>query len=385
MLNFLVMPKIRYYISGHGLGHASRSCQIINTLRHRHPDVAVEVVSAAHEWFFRGFLDPSVPLRRAQLDIGVLQRDSLRMEEARTLGAYRTFLPERALLVAAESASLRASGVTLVACDIPPLALAAARAAGIPGVGIANFTWEWIYEDLAARHGDFDDVLSSVREDYRSASAYLRLPFHGPFPAGISCENLPLVARRAQLSRAAVRKRLGLVDGRRLALISFGGFGLQDCDFSALASLRDWVFVSEARPGAPAANFIVPPPQGLAYPDLVAAADVVVTKPGYGIVSEAIANGTAVLYTSRGEFREQDLLVAGLRRYARARFISNEQLLRGDWGADLDALLQQPLPDATPACDGDRVAADRLAALARDPGYLGGPPASRSLDRHSHG
>jgi len=52
--------KIRYYISGHGLGHASRSCQIINALRRRHPGIAVEVVSSAHPWFFAGFLDPSV-------------------------------------------------------------------------------------------------------------------------------------------------------------------------------------------------------------------------------------------------------------------------------------------------------------------------------------
>jgi hypothetical protein len=35
------------------------------------------------------------------------------------------------------------------------------------------------------------------------------------------------------------------------------------------------------------------PPAALSYPDLVAAADVVVSKPGYGIVSECVANGDA--------------------------------------------------------------------------------------------
>ena len=48
---------------------------------------------------------------------------------------------------------------------------------------------------------------------------------------------------------------------------------------------------------------------GLRYEDLVRAADVVVTKPGYGIISEAIANDTALLYTSRGRFVEYDVLV----------------------------------------------------------------------------
>ncbi len=53
------------------------------------------------------------------------------------------------------------------------------------------------------------------------------------------------------------------------------------------------------------------PPAGLLYQDLVAAADVVVSKPGYGIVSECVANGTALLYTSRGRFIEYDLFVGG--------------------------------------------------------------------------
>lgn len=255
--------------------------------------------------------------------------------------------------------------MTLVVADIAPLAFAAAASAGIAGVGVANFTWDWIYEDLAARHEGFADVLASVRDDYRLAAGFLRLPFAGAFPAGVPCEDLPLVARRAQRSAEEVRRYLGVAPERRLALISFGGFGLADFDFSPLARLRDWVFVSETGLAAPVDNLICLAPGALAYPSLVGAADVVVTKPGYGIVSEAIANDTALLYTSRGEFREQALLVDGLRRYARSRPISNARLLSGDWGADLDALLQEPAPSEHLTWDGDRVAADHLADLAR--------------------
>ena len=54
-----------------------------------------------------------------------------------------------------------------------------------------------------------------------------------------------------------------------------------------------------------------------AIEDLVRAADVVVTKPGYGIISEAIANDAALLYTSRGRFVEYDVLVKEMPRYLR--------------------------------------------------------------------
>jgi len=354
--------KIRYYITGHGLGHASRSCQVINALRRCHPAIAVEVVSSAHPWFFAGFLDPSVPVRRLSLDLGVLQRDSLVMEEAATLQACRDFLPLRQQLVTAEAASLRATGVSLVAADIPAPAFAAAAMAGVPSVAISNFSWDWIYAGLAKKHPGYDDVAAAVTGDYAQADLLLRLPFYGEFPAFRRIEDLPMVARQARQPAAEIRRSLGIADGVKVGLISFGGFGLRDFDTAPLARLRDWVFLTETGLGKAVDNVRAVAADHY-YPDLVAAAEVVITKPGYGIVSEAIANDTAVLYTARGDFREQALLVAGLHRYARAREIGNDELRRGEWGEALEALLAQPQPAEMIAGDGDVVAADRLAEL----------------------
>lgn len=356
--------KIRYYISGHGLGHASRSCQIINTLRQRHPHLVVEVVSNAYSWFFQGFLQPSVPVRRRQLDIGVLQRDSLLMDEEGTLRAYRAFLGERRQLVAEEAADLTAQQVTLVVADVPAPPLAAAKAVGVPAVALSNFSWDWIYRGFAAVHDGYDDVLSSLEDDYRAATLLLRLPFYGDFPAISRIEQLPLVARRASSPAQQVRQKLGVSDGCKLGLISFGGFGLAECDFRRLSSLSDWLFFSETVHEPQVKNLRTIPAGNFAYPDLVAAADAVITKPGYGIVSEAIANHTAVLYTARGNFREQALLIDALQRYTRSREIGNSDLRIGAWGESLEALLAQPQPAETLPINGDEVAADRLAELA---------------------
>ncbi|WP_432821890.1 hypothetical protein [Trichloromonas sp.] len=357
------MSDIRYYISGHGLGHASRSCQIINTLRHRHPDLAVEVVSTAPGWFFSGFLDPKVPVRPLALDFGVLQHDSLIMREEETLIAYRRFLPERQRLVDAEAESLRNSGIRLVAADIPAAAFAAAREAGIFSVGISNFTWDWIYRGLAEAHPEYGDVLESLTGDYRQADLLLRLPFHDAKSDIPRVEDQPLVARISALPKDEIRRRLNLSSEARVGLISFGGFGLREFDPAALGQLDDWVFLTEnSLPGAPA-NLRAIPSGRFAYPDLVKAADVVISKPGYGIVSECLANGTACLYTGRGDFREQALLVAGLHRFGRAREISNSDLRSGTWRAPLEALLQQAQPKETLASNGDAVIADRLAQL----------------------
>ena len=58
---------------------------------------------------------------------------------------------------------------------------------------------------------------------------------------------------------------------------------------------------------------------GLRYEDLVGAVDVVITKPGYGIISDCVANGTAMLYTPRGRFAEYEVMVREMPRLLRCR------------------------------------------------------------------
>ena len=103
---------------------------------------------------------------------------------------------------------------------------------------------------------------------------------------------------------------------------------------------------------------VVPYAEGLRYEDVVAAADVVVTKPGYGIVAECIANDTAMLFTSRGRFVEYDALVAHMPRWLRCRYLERDDLLAGRWHATLRDLLAQPPPPERPRVDGAEVAVE---------------------------
>jgi UDP-N-acetylglucosamine:LPS N-acetylglucosamine transferase len=92
----------------------------------------------------------------------------------------------------------------------------------------------------------------------------------------------------------------------------------------------------------------------------VAAADVVVSKPGYGIVSECLANGTALLYTSRGRFVEYDVFVEQMPRILRCRYLSQEDLRAGRWAPAVRALADQPPPPDRPRIDGADVAAGKI-------------------------
>jgi L-arabinokinase len=355
------MRRLRYYITGHGLGHASRSGQILQALAARHPAIRCDVVTDAAPWFLAGNLPPGVAVASRTLDVGVRQVDSLVMQPEATLQACRQLQTQAPGLIASEADGLRRDGVTLVVTDVAALPCAAAAAAGVPAVILSNFTWDWIYAEFLDAYPELAAHIDWQRACYRQARLALRLPFHGPLPVD-QVIDLPMVARPSSTPAETVRNRLGLATGQRLALLSFGGFGLRDAPLTELAQLTGWVFLAE--PELAACHLRLQPlPSGVAYPDLVNAADAVITKPGYGIVAECLAHQTPVVYTTRGNFREQALLIAALGRYGRVVAIDNDQLRRGDLREALELLLALPQPAETLVADGAAVAADHLARL----------------------
>ena len=88
----------------------------------------------------------------------------------------------------------------------------------------------------------------------------------------------------------------------------------------------------------------------------MAAVDVVLSKPGYGIVSECIACNTPLLYTSRGAFREYDVFVREMPAYLKCRFIDQADLFAGRWRASLESLVDQPSAPQTLPTDGANAA-----------------------------
>ena len=345
---------IAFYISGHGFGHASRSIEVINALVDRQPGARVIIRSEVAPWLVARTARPGVTLTPVACDTGVVQIDSLTLDEAATLERARAFMTTFPARVDHEVGWLKSIGATHVVADLPPLGIAAAQAAGLPAIALGNFTWDWIYAGYAGS----DDLVRLIGEVYGHTTLALRLPMWGGFATMPRVVDLPLVARRSSRDPMAVRDALGLPRDQRLVLASFGGYGVAGFNVAAIRQLPGYRVLL---PGDIDEATIYG--QGLRYEDLVHAADVVVTKPGYGIISECVANRTALLYTSRGHFVEYDVLVDAMPRYLRTAFIAHADLFSGQWAPHLDAVLAQPAPPQQPATNGADVAAELILGV----------------------
>jgi hypothetical protein len=365
---------IIFYISGHGFGHAARSIQVVNAIARREPSIRVALRTSVPEWFLRASLETPADILPLATDPGVVQPDSLSIDEDETARRAAAFYEDFEQRIADEAQVIRGLAPAIVLGDIPPLAFAGAAAAGVPSIAISNFTWDWIYEGFPGFDALAPGVHRTIADGNARASLALRLPFYGGFSSMRRVEDMPLVGRRATVARDETRRRLRLPGDRPVVLATFGGHGgnvpLTEAagNGSFLLIATDYE-VGKATPDHP--NLRVVPARelratSLTYTDLLAAADVVATKLGYGIVSECIANDVALLYTLRGRFREQDVFVREMPAVLRTRAIDREHLRRGCWGESIEALLAQPAPVHTMRADGADVTAARVVdALGR--------------------
>ena len=196
--------RIVFYVSGHGFGHTSRTIEVIHAVLRARPEAHIVVKTAAPLRLFARTLHGRCELVELQCDAGMVQIDSLNMDAAASIRQAVEFQTRVPALIATEAAYLRESGARVAVADIPPLAAAAARAAGIPSVVIGNFTWDWIYEGY--RDEGAIELARDIRALYRHATVALRLPMSGGF-AGLEpmTRDIPFIARRSQRAQDEVR------------------------------------------------------------------------------------------------------------------------------------------------------------------------------------
>ena len=386
---------IVFYVSGHGFGHASRTIEVINAVLARRPETRIGVRTSASRWLFELTVKGKIAFSTLECDTGVVQIDALSLDEADTIRRAAAFHSDLVTRAATETRVLRELGAGLIVGDIPPLAFAVSAAAGIHSIAIGNFTWDWIYADYP-RVRLAPSLLPAIRGAYGRGSMALRLPMSAGFEIFSNIKDIPFIARHATRTRQEVCKLLRLPADKPIVLMSFGGYGLPGLDTDGLAKFKKYTVVTAAnlpvgrtRKEAPLAerkgSFISLNEEamynaGVRYEDLVGAAEAVVTKPGYGIISECIANDSAVLYTSRGHFPEYDVLVEDMPKYLRTAFIGQEELFAGKWETHLDKLLAQVKaknykpPDTNGA---DVVAEILLKALDKPPKKPRGRPKAK--------
>ncbi len=356
-----------YYITAHGYGHGVRSGDILRALLARHPGMRVTVTTDLPESFLRSRLagaDGRLTVRPGAFDVGMVQKDSIRVDVAATLQEALDLVEDRERLVDCEAEFLRGAGADLVVADIPSIPIEAAAEAGIPAVAVGNFSWDWIYSPFAVRDARWRPVIRLFEEGYRKANQLLKLPFSPSMAVFEHQVDIPLLAKPGRARRSELAARTGADPARRWALLSFTSLDWDDAALASVERLEDWEFFTvkplewEGRRNIHAVDR-----ETIGFSDVLASADAVVTKPGYGVLSDCVANAKPIVYAEREDFIEYPLLERELKRFLRNVHIPAADLYAGRLRDALDALAAAPEPPETMPGGGAEMAADRLAGM----------------------
>jgi len=356
--------RVAYYITAHGYGHGVRSADIIRAVNSLYPDIEVHIVTGLpHSLLWNRIGSEKIIIHSRSFDIGMVQLDSIRVDVAATLDRALNLYAAREELLANETAFLKETGIDLVVSDIPSLPLEAAARAGIPRLAVGNFSWDWIYSEFLADDRRWRPVTEMFREQYARADLLLRLPFHDEMAAFPIKEDIPLVARPGKLCRERIAGLTGCDPEKKWVLLSFTTLDLSEEALARIERITDCEFLTVLPLEWRRSNIHAVAREQASFSDALASVDIVISKPGFGILSDCVVNNKPLIYADRTNFLEYPVLEASIKKYLKHVHISMEDLYRGD----LEPSLSKVEPAAEPAeslpYGGDEIAAQRIQEL----------------------
>ena len=357
------MPVIWAAISAHGYGHAAQVVPVLNKLGTLVPDLKAVLRTSVPASFFQDRLTIPWDLQSVRQDVGCVQKGPLQIDIPATWEGHTRFHAQWEQRVEQEVSALQSAGPQVILADTPYLAVCAGLEAGIPAVALANFTWNEILEPFADPHQSHHQaILATIRQSYGHADLALRIIPGLPLASCSKVLDIGPIAEPATSRRQELRAHLHLDPTEQVVLVGFGGIPLTSLPWDQMKQMLGYHFVVDgiSVQSSPRIHSLSTLP--FSFKTLLASVDIVMTKPGYGTIVEAVALGLGVIYVRRYNFADEAPLVAFLHQYGRGHELSLADFCSGHWQPALEAIRHAPAALTPPPCTGAEDAARQLVS-----------------------
>ena len=350
---------ILYYISSHGYGHGVRSCAICN---HFSKAVTLTIRSNLPEQFFHEELSRPFSCYPGEFDCGCIQTDGVTVDIKKTLQTYIEIADRNEGVLGDEVLWCQEHEVAGIVSDIASFPFEVSFRAGIPSVGISNFSWEDIYEPYLANMPEFETCFDSIKNQYGMADLLLALYPSNPMKSFNRRKEVPVVGRKGRDRKDEIRARYKIGKDKKIGLIYTGDFGMDTAQWKRLEGFDEWEFVGAyPLPGNPS-NFHLVTKDDFTYQDISASVDLMISKIGYGVYSECLINGVPLLYLPRSDFSEYPVLEKAVIEWGYGYCISNNDFFDLRWAPILEEVKNAEPPDRNDY-NGDRICASEIESL----------------------
>jgi len=324
------MTNICFYISDYGYGHASRDIAIIRRIIDEFNGIKIySKTDGPFHFVMDSLLQKNVQVIQTKNDIGVaFKQKSVTVDYERTKNMLDQWSSSWDDYIQTEKMFCETHNVGLIISDITPQSFIIANELGIPSIAISNFTWYYIFHNL---FGDIPPT-ERIKEAYRCADIALALPFNEQMDIFRNKKEIGLVSREITVDRCDMRRRFGILDTELLVYVGVG----KSFDSSFLRSMKpieatNVKILASSTTELPFDTVVRIPTNQTETQNYIALCDLVVSKTGYGTVSEAVRARIPMLLLKRDGFKEDELIGNKVEDMGIGRCISQKSFLDGAW------------------------------------------------------
>lgn len=331
------MVNICFYISDYGYGHASRDIAIIRRIFDEFNDVKVFVKTGEAFHFVRRSLPQrNVKVIQTKNDVGVIfEENSVTVDRERTKQMLDEWLASWDDYIQSEKGFCETHNIDLILSDIVPQPFIVGDELGIPSIAVSNFTWHYIFYNLFGNM----PATERIKEAYQHADIALALPFNEEMNIFKKKKEISLVSREITVDRHDMRRRCGISGDERLVYVGVGkSFSPSFMRSMKPIEVENVKFLVSSDAELPFENVIRIPKNETEAQNYIAACDLIVSKTGYGTVSEAIRARIPMFLLKRDGFKEDELIGNKVEDLGIGRFILAKAFLNGAWVNELNHL-----------------------------------------------
>ena len=334
-------PRVLLALSAHGYGHLAQCAPVINALSSEVPGLQLSVCSTLPESVIASRINRPFELHAVELDPVLQMHSAWEVDAAASQQVYRAFHEGWEAGLQHDRQLLRELNPDVVLADIPYRVLLAAGQLGITSVGLCSLNWAAIYS--AYCEGDENDirVLAEMLSGYRAADVFLMPQPAMAMPELDNTRVIGPIARTGVQQRCGLRTRCGRPADARAILVALGGTETEMplANWPQLDNTA-WLFAHAVH--SERNDMIDLDELSMSFIDVLASADAVLTKPGYGTYAEAVCHGVALLALARPDWPETEGLNRWAQQHGRIETITREQFYAGTFVSGIEALLESP-------------------------------------------
>ncbi|MBO43151.1 MAG: hypothetical protein CMM28_05445 [Rhodospirillaceae bacterium] len=326
-------------ISANGFGHLAQISPILMALAKVRPGLKVTLRTEVDPVICGQFLDIPFKVGPTPPDPNMRMKGPLDVDADGLFEDYQNLVADWENVITSDAAVLAALKPDLVLTNIAVASVAAALRARIPVAAICSLNWADVFAAYCGTDGEARQIYDHLTNAYAAVDRFIQLQPHMPMDWVPSVHSVGPVARIG-------KDRRGDLQAARPAdhyvLATMGGIPGMHTQVP-LPEVDGVMWVVPPEWESTRTDILSRKDLDIAFIDLMRSCDALVTKAGYGGVTESAVNSTRILYTERTNWCETSILETWIAKNCTGRHIERDVMQSGDFGAVLQDLLAVPI------------------------------------------